>query len=232
MPDVGRPARPEDEALGVAARHRAEIALAGRRGEFDTATAGLRDPRPAVRVGALRVLARYNLVTVPILETLQVDRDPMVRRSTCELAASLPVVPWRGLLGDEDPGVVEAAAFAVGEVGEAEALDALVGLARGHADPLCRESAVAALGALGDERGLGAILDALSDRPAVRRRAVLALAGFEGEAVDEALQRASADRDFQVRQAAEDLLGPDRCLPDSAWTASNGSRPRESAGGN
>ena len=49
---------------------------------------------------------------------------------------------------------------------------------------------------------------ATEDKPAVRRRAVLALAPFEGDDVDAALQRALADRDWQVRQAAEDLTAP------------------------
>jgi HEAT repeat protein len=66
---------------------------------------------------------------------------------------------------------------------------------------------VAALGAIGDEAGLEAILAATTDKPAVRRRAVIALAPFEGQNVDAVLQRALEDRDRQVRQAAEDLLG-------------------------
>ena len=64
---------------------------------------------------------------------------------------------------------------------------------------------MAALGAIGDQAGLAAILVATTDRPAVRRRAVLALAPFEGPEVDDALTRARSDRDWQVRQAAEDL---------------------------
>jgi HEAT repeat protein len=82
-----------------------------------------------------------------------------------------------------------------------------VQVAGGHDDPLCREAAVAALGALGDESGLPAVLAATRDRPAIRRRAVLALAAFDGPEVDAALERALGDRDWQVRQAAEDLLG-------------------------
>ena len=68
-----------------------------------------------------------------------------------------------------------------------------------------REAAVAALGALGDERGLAAILVACGDKPAVRRRAVLALAPFEGPQVEAAIDAALDDRDWQVRQSAEDL---------------------------
>ena len=80
-------------------------------------------------------------------------------------------------------------------------------MASGHKDVLCREAAVAALGALGDPNGLTTVLKALEDRPTVRRRAVLALAAFEGPEVETALQRALTDRDWQVRQAAEDLVG-------------------------
>ena len=69
----------------------------------------------------------------------------------------------------------------------------------------CRRVASAALGAIGDRSGLESILRATQDRPAVRRRAVIALAPFEGPEVDAALARALGDRDWQVRQAAEDL---------------------------
>ena len=99
-------------------------------------------------------------------------------------------------------------AFALGEleVATVEVVAPLEAMATGHSDPLCREAAVAALGALG--AGRAAILSALDDRAAVRRRAVLALASFEGDDIDAALERALTDRDWQVRQAAEDLLTP------------------------
>ena len=78
-------------------------------------------------------------------------------------------------------------------------------------EPLVRESAVAALGALGDERGLDAMLAGTSDKPAIRRRAVLALAPFvdpDHAGPPRSPPRSAApstDRDWQVRQAAEDL---------------------------
>ena len=43
------------------------------------------------------------------------------------------------------------------------------------------------------------------DKSTIRRRAVLALAPFEGDQVEAALAEARSDRDWQVRQAAEDL---------------------------
>src|SRR5437588_591086 len=100
---------------------------------------------------------------------------------------------------DESGGTVAEAAIAGHEGDEPAAL------VTGHDDALVREAAVAALGAIGDELGLPAILAATADKPAVRRRAVLALAPFDGPEVDAALARARSDHDWQVRQAAEDL---------------------------
>jgi HEAT repeat protein len=74
-----------------------------------------------------------------------------------------------------------------------------------HRDALVREAAVAALGSLGDPGGRDAVLAACQDKPAIRRRAVLALAAFDGPEVDAALQAALEDKDWQTRQAAEDL---------------------------
>ena len=115
------------------------------------------------------------------------------------------------LLDDRDVAVAEAAAWALGELGPAAvaagSVGALAEAAGTHGDPLVREAAVAALGALGDPAGRDAVLAACRDKPAIRRRAVLALAAFEGPEVDTALQAALKDKDWQTRQAAEDLLG-------------------------
>ena len=54
-------------------------------------------------------------------------------------------------------------------------------------------------------RGWRPILAALNDKPAVRRRAVVALAAFSGPLVERALDDALSDKDWQVRQAAEAL---------------------------
>ena len=103
--------------------------------------------------------------------------------------------------------MAEAAAFALGEGHPTpEGVSALAAMAIGHSDALCRESAVAALGSLGDPSGRDAVLAACRDRATVRRRAVLALAAFEGDEVTGMLRSLTADRDLQVRQAAEDLL--------------------------
>ncbi len=113
------------------------------------------------------------------------------------------------LLSDSDSGVTEMACWAAGERSDVADLTValLNGIASGHEDALCREAAVASLGSLGHEAGRAVVLAALMDRPPVRRRAVLALASFEGPDVEAALERALRDRDWQGRQAAEDLLG-------------------------
>jgi HEAT repeat protein len=123
------------------------------------------------------------------------------------LAGQRRSVSLRGALDDPDVTVVEAAAWACGEqeVVSDDVLDVLIDLGVTAGDALVREACAAALGAIGDPRGLPTILHACTDKPAVRRRAVLALAPFDGDEVDAALQAALADRDWQVRQAAEDV---------------------------
>jgi HEAT repeat protein len=121
----------------------------------------------------------------------------------------------RGGPGSEGPGPVgpDERRPANGEraLDAADATDmavkALMAAATSHPEPLCREAAVAALGSLRSPAGLPAVLAALGDKPAVRRRAVVALAGFEGPEVDAALAKAAGDVDWQVRQVAEDLGG-------------------------
>ena len=186
-------------------RRRRSAAAAGHRGDEPTARSFVADPDPTVRATALGALARMGAATDGDLTAALGDPAPAVRRRACQLAASRPAPDLVPLLADE-PAVAEMAAWALGERAEGAAVGALATMAVEHPEPLCREAAVAALGALGDPDGLPAILAATADRPAVRRRAVLALAPFEGPDVDAALQRALSDRDWQVRQAAEDLL--------------------------
>ena len=92
-----------------------------------------------------------------------------------------------------------------GEPGSAVVLAVIESAARRHDDALVREAAVAALGAIGASRSIPVIIDAMNDKATVRRRAVIALAPFEGPEVEAALVSARSDRDWQVRQAAEDL---------------------------
>ncbi len=183
------------------------MTLAGHLGDAATARQALDDPSPQVRCAALNALNRLDTLGTTQLVTSLRDASPVVRSCAAELAARHPDVDLYDLLADDDPRVTEVAAWACGERSAAPTriISRLCEVTISHADALCREAAVAALGALGDAAGLGAILAATTDRATVRRRAVLALASFSGPEVDDALARAGEDRDWQVRQAAEDL---------------------------
>jgi HEAT repeat protein len=194
------------------AEARRAVALAGHLGDGATARAGLSDPEPVVRTTALGALARLGGLTFGDVAAAAADPDARVRARAAEVAASFGVrsVPLLiGMLTDKQARVTESACFALGEIGPdaAPAVPELGAVTRDHPDALCREAAVAALGAVGAPAGLPVILAATADKAAVRRRAVLALAPFSGPEVDAALERALADRDWQVRQAAEDLTG-------------------------
>lgn len=167
----------------------------------------------AVRLGA----ADGDLASaVSLVQAAFNDDAPRVRARASELAATVGMDP-QPLLGDNDSRVVEVTCFSCGEI-DWDELDvdppiaALSQIATSHDDALCRESAAAALGAIGDPAGLDAVLHACGDRVTVRRRATLALAAFDDPRADEALHRALDDKDWQVRQAAEDLLEVGRVL--------------------
>lgn len=187
--------------------------------------AGLVDPDASVRGAAFAHLARHGrLRNEEILAALGDAAASVRRRAAEELArhrrGAVPdalAKALAALLGDASASVVEAVAFALGELGVQAAVPALEATARRHPDPLCRESAIAALGAIGDPASLPTVLAALDDRPAVRRRAAVALAAFEGPAAEAGLAKAAADRDWQTRAVAEALLrvekeevGPER----------------------
>lgn len=212
---VADPEHPVSGPAAPAAGRRRAAAVAGHRGDAATARHLLHDPEGAVRATALGALNRCGALAPDDLAGAVGDPDPAVRRRACEVVAELAGggaaadVAIVALLDDPDSTVVETAAWASGERTEPEpgAVARLVELTRHADDALVREAAVAALGSLGDPVGLPAILAATTDKATVRRRAVLALAPFEGPEVDAALERARSDRDWQVRQAAEDLLG-------------------------
>jgi len=190
-----------------AADRRRAVSIAGHTGDIDTARSGLVDPAAVVRGAALDALERIGALDDDSLTGAFADPAVEVRRRAAELAAHHPAVDLLPLLDDADPSVVEVAAWSCGEheSNRADVVDRLIELAD-HDEALVRESAVAALGAIGDGRALPTIIAAATgDKPAVRRRAVLALAPFEGPEVDAAIESALTDRDWQVRQSAEDL---------------------------
>ena len=175
---------------------------------------GLADPDPGVQVAALGALARLGRATAGDIEGALAAGTAPLRRRAVEVALSVRGQGSRSslpravtaALDDPDPLVVVGAAWFVAERQVHAAVPALAATATGHADARCREAAVAALGALGDAAGLPAVLQALHDSPTVRRRATVALAGFDDPRVTPALRAATEDRDWQVRQAAGELL--------------------------
>jgi len=196
-------------ALGVQAEQGSGLP----RGAVAELEAAATDPDPRIRTAAVAALVRAagTRRATGAWRRACADPAPEVRRRAAELTPKLSprpnARPLVDLLDDPEVTVVEASAWALGELGESAAVPRLVTLATKHDDPLAREAAVAALGAIGDRAGLAAILAACKDKPAVRRRAVLALAPFDGPEVDAALENALKDRDWQTRQAAEDLRG-------------------------
>ncbi len=173
----------------------------------------LDDPAAAVRMTALELAACRSDVTAAAAASLLADDDHRVVETAAwacgEKVSASGHAPAGHAPAGHAPASGHAPAVHAGASGSetAAVVEALVRVARSHADALCRESAVAALGAISDRAGLPAILAGLDDKPEVRRRAVIALAPFDGPEVDAALLRASTDRDKQVRAAAAELRG-------------------------
>ncbi|MGD0690806.1 MAG: HEAT repeat domain-containing protein [Acidimicrobiales bacterium] len=171
----------------------------------------LRSPLARRRILALRGVVRQNLVASDDWRLALADPDVDVRREALNQIAHAQIeddaiyVALMDLLNDVDALVVDGAVFALGEHLFVGAVDQMCVIATSHVDARCRESAIAALGAIGDDRARLAILAALDDKPPVRRRAIVALSNFEGPDIDEALTRASEDRDWQVRAAVNQL---------------------------
>ncbi len=184
--------------------------VGGYRGRASLALRAVADPSAEVRAAALGAARRAGCLKAHQHKAAFADPSPLVRRRAVELAAEQPdeaLVPeLETALGDPDALVVERACFALGELGDPRLAGALAAVASDHPDHRCREAAVGALGALGAPAGKDAVLGALGDRPAVRRRAAVALAAFEGADVEAALRRCLNDRDWQVRSVAEELL--------------------------
>lgn len=190
---------------------RRRVAIAGHTGNIEVARQHLGDPDPKVRATALGALSRLQALEPPEITAALADPDALVRRRALDVGRYRPgtdtpsLIP---LLDDPEDTVCEVACWALGEQEppNPKAATALEAVARNHNDRLCREAAIAALGAIGAPDSLAVILAATTDVATVRRRAVIALAPYDGPEVDEALERARHDRDWQVRQAAEDLL--------------------------
>ncbi len=196
------------------ALNRRKAILSRYSGDHKLAISLLKDKDPKVREAALSSLEKLGKLSEKTLSKFISDPSPEVRKRVVELLAKRPdKIPFN-VFNDKDPLVIETACWAAGEKENPteKLINKLCAIANGHTDQLCREAAVAALGATGSPLGLETILEALKDKPAIRRRAVIALAAFDDPKVEEALKKSLDDRDWQVRQIAEDLLDANRVI--------------------
>lgn len=211
---------------------RLDAVLAGHRGDATAAEQFLTDDDAAVRAATLGALARCKALRAEHVVSALTDIDAQVRCRAVELAPD--DIELVHLLDDNDATVVEAAAAALGERHwDASPVSQLCDIAQSHDDPLCRESAIAALGAIAagmednstvgmtEGEATGALVDhgavralafevllaAMEDRPQIRRRALLGLHQFDDERAVAAVESAIDDKDRQVRAVAGELLG-------------------------
>ena len=181
-------------------------------GDLDLIRQSLASTDALERQLALRLAVAASLVAA---EDFLSDPSALVRRESLRLIATGDVVSdlaWTRVaaaLGATDPLEVEAACFYVGESADERGRREVSRVATSHDDLRCREAAVVALAQLGGDDARDIVIAALSDKPSVRRRAVVALAAFEGPEVDAAVLRARDDLDWQTRSSAELLLRDD-----------------------
>ncbi|WP_419863191.1 hypothetical protein [Candidatus Poriferisodalis sp.] len=149
------------DAAGDAYARRLAAVVAGHQGEAAVAEGLLDDDDASVRAAALGALARCGALQADQVRRALGDEAAEVRCRAAELVPhDVELVELVELLSDPDASVVEVAAAALGERDwDAGPVGELCRVARSHDDPLCRESAVAALGAI------AAGLDAEADAP-------------------------------------------------------------------
>ena len=135
---------------------RRTVVVAGHQGDRAVVEAHVADDDADVREAALGALDRLGALDDARLRAAMADPAPVVRRRAALLAATRPDVSVLPLLDDRDPSVVEVAAWACGEQEDVDdaTLTRVIELTTDAHDALVREAAAAALGAIGDERGL------------------------------------------------------------------------------
>jgi len=192
---------------------RVAAVTAGHTGDVDGARAALADGNASVRAAAVGALHRLGALTAEEASACMADPDAGVRKRAVESSIALDI-DLSAALDDPEASVVEAAAFALGERDhDPSPIDLLARVAAQHDDELCRESAVAAIGALGanphadHDAVIDALIAALDDRATIRRRAIIGLHQFDDPRAEASVHAALEDKDRQVRALAADLLG-------------------------
>ncbi|MDP4692557.1 MAG: HEAT repeat domain-containing protein [Ilumatobacteraceae bacterium] len=191
-----------------------EVLLASHKGNAELLCTAFAHDNHHIRSLALHGLLKNNVLTDEQVRSAEVDPSRLVRHRLAQLGAVEPRINLSILLHDVDFAVAETAAWSLGERVDVTPDEFALLLEGGahHDHAIVRESCIAALGAIGNPRAVPVILEGCNDKPAVRRRAILALAPFDGPEVTAALEKALLDRDWQVRQAAEDLLAIEKEL--------------------
>jgi len=175
-------------------------------------TAFLDDDDPVLRRLAITALssdqAHANIAT--LIAQTSTD-DVAVRTAAAEklgVCGRASIETLMTLTTDVEPTVREAVATAFGEVGSPVTVEWLIEAASSDDDRHVREAAVASLGAIGDTRAIGALVEIIANGPPqVRRRAIAAITVFDDERVEPAIRRAALDRNPGVREAAEMVVG-------------------------
>jgi HEAT repeat protein len=110
------------------------------------------------------------------------------------------------MLADSNPGVRNAAARALSDIGE-PAVQPLI-RALWHDEMLVRGSAAVILGRIGDSRAVPKLIDTLADPEATVRQSAARALGCIGDvrAKSALLSRAHDDRDKHVREAARESI--------------------------
>ena len=149
-----------------------------------------------------------------LLRDLQ-DSDPQVRSLAADAISRVEeqhrpraCEVLRTLLQDEHSQIRYTAALSLGELGDEQAIEALIEQVEGDGNAMARQAAVIALGMIGDARAAPYLIKALnSDNPDVRFQAVTSLMQVNPEQAAKPLRRALKDEDPEVRAGAVAALG-------------------------
>ena len=197
--------------------------------------AALHDRDKDVRQAAAEALVEIGQPAVEPLVAALHDRDKDVRRAAAEAMQKLAVpvddgtLAWYAValenwtwavhlgaaaveplisaLQDSDEGVRQAAAEALGQIGDARAVEPLVAALK-DSDEGVRQAAAEGLGQIGDARAVEPLIAALGDSNRDMRRAAAGALGQIGDArAVEPLVAALKESESYLRRAAAEGLG-------------------------
>jgi len=152
----------------------------------------------------------------PAVEYLRpyLEREEGVRQAATRALGLVWQIPPLVDLGSADAGLRLAALEALGQLGDARAVGAVVAVARRGTDGAVRQRAVETLGQLGDPRAVGPLLAVLDDdEPSLRAGAATALGQIGDGRAARPLTEALEDDDERVRRRAISALGQIWRLP-------------------